>query len=161
MRLDTTMINWNNIFLHPSEVTRLDEVLKIKQNALAECNCTNPGWSLTAANEIAENKRMVNNMRCFIQHQVNQVFLPGTLGLSDVEKQAMKTFSAKNVNFTGKIKDTTQLWYLIFANTDKRNTEKFYRHLLEQMIDWSKNPWEEDQQKNIDMIISKITFAID
>lgn len=159
MKLNISMINWENIFQHPSEVVRLDAILKLKQINLAECNCTNAGWSITAANEIAETKRMVNNMRCFIQQQASQIYSPEILGISDSDYHALKTFSAKNINFVGKVKDTSQLWYLIFANSDKRNTEIFYRHLLEQMIDWSKNP--QDQQQNIDMIINKVTFSID
>ena len=142
-------------------MVRLDEVLKLKQSHLATLICTNPGWTIAAANEISENKRMVNNMRCFIQQQGRQVFPPRALKLPYTDLQALKNFSAKTINLDGRVKDNTQLWYLIWASTDKRNTEEFYSHLLGQMVDWSQNTWESDPQKNIDMIISKVTFSVD
>ena len=161
MKLDPSTINWEKIYSYSSEMVRLDEVLKLKQAHLTTLNCTNAGWTIAAANEISENKRMVNNMRCFIQQQGRQVFPPKALKLPHSDHQALKNFSAKTINLDGKVKDNTQLWYLIAASTDKRITEDFYRHLLEQMIDWSQNIWESDPQKNIEMIISKVTFCVD
>ena len=85
MKLDISMVNWANIYQHPSELVRLDEILKLKQNHLKSQTCTNPGWTLPAANEITESKRMVNNMRCFLHQQALHCFPPKNLGLSTDE----------------------------------------------------------------------------
>jgi len=159
MKLDISLINWENIYKHPSELIRLDEVLRLKQANLSNFSCTNPGWSITASNEIMETKKMVNNMRCFVYHNAHEIF-PNMVDYGD-DYQCLKTFNVKPIQQTGKLKRSEELWYLISAHCDRRNTEKCYRHLLEKMADWSKNPWEEDQQKTIDMIISKVTFTID
>ena len=58
--------NWTNLLSHPSEIIRVDEVLRHKQIELQKFSECVDGWTKIAAQEVLEHKRLIYRMRCYL-----------------------------------------------------------------------------------------------
>jgi hypothetical protein len=59
-------INWRYLFSHPSELVRLDERLKLKDEELNRFNDESFGWTYPTAQENHEHRRLIRTFRYFI-----------------------------------------------------------------------------------------------
>ena len=160
-QLDQTLFNWENLYDHPSEFVRLDEVLREKQLSLTNIPSTRTGWTTIAGAEIEEHRKILNRMRCYLNYQGCTAFLCKIL--SDKEIESLRSFKQTPIDeslFKNKtmIKSDDELWFLMHANTDKKNTIAFYRLLIEKTLDDNlgeaqHNLWVSNKEAVIDEVI--------
>lgn len=160
MQLNQKLFAWENLYDHPSEFIRIDEVLRQKQLSLSLIQPTNTGWTSTAGLEILEHRKILNRMRCYLNFQGSTAFLCKMLSEREIEnlKKSTPEQTIAIDEDENRIKSDDELWFLMHANTDKRNTLAFYRVLIEKTIDCElgeaqHNLWCSNKEAVIDEII--------
>ena len=158
MQLNQKLFAWENLYDHPSEFIRIDEVLRQKQLSLSLIQPTNTGWTSTGGLEILEHIKILNRMRCYLNFQGSATFLCKMLSEREIENLKKSTPEQTIDEDENRIKSDDELWFLMHAKTDKNNTIAFYRVLIEKTIDDNlgeaqHNLWCSNKEAIIDEII--------
>ena len=168
-QLRTDVINWRNLLTHPSEFTRIDEQLRLKQLDLAKFNERMEGWTKIAAQENLEHQRLVYSMRCYLSITCNKLF--GVSMLSTGEYTSLKESFVDTENILSEtdpryvtLNEIThnEYWLLLHLASDRYQTEQLYRKVIGKIIE-SIDPtldWNVRRQM-IDTIVKKCFFTVE
>ena len=161
--LRTDQVNWRNVLSHPSELVRIDEKLRAKQNELLDFDERTPGYNLTAAQTHLEHQRLIFSMRCYVAI-VGMNFFHVPI-LSAHEFNHLKQSFVDRENYTTDADNFVEIssleddfWLILETTSDKSNTEKFYKKLMSEFLVFY--PFLEDKEKIMEKIIKHCRFMI-
>lgn len=163
------LIKWSNLLTHPSEFTRIDEQLRLKQIELASFSDAVEGWTKIAAQENLEHQRLIYSMRCYLSITCQNIF--GASMLSKNEFQSLKNsyIDRENILKPGDQDYATlnrlsyyEYWLILNMTSDKHNTEQLYRKILGKIIESIDSTVLYSVKQNmIDTIIQKCFFTVE
>ena len=160
--------NWANILAHPSEFIRIDESLRIKQIELNQFNDIMPGWTLVAAQENLDHKRLIYRMRCYLHIAGINYF--GHSMLSHEEYQNLKTSnsfetgnefircSSENLAILTR-STSTKFWLIMSTSFDRQNTVNFFKRMVFAIL--GEHYTQEDKEIMSEIVINKCDFIIE
>jgi len=160
--------NWSNILSHPSEFIRIDETLRLKQIELNQFTDTIPGWTLVAAQENLDHKRLIYRMRCYLHIAGINYF--GHSMLSHEEYQNLKesnSFETGNEfikcpedNLAILTRSTpTKFWLIMSTSFDRQNTINFFKKMIFEIL--GEHYTKEEKEIMSQIVIKKCDFIIE
>jgi len=160
--------NWSNILSHPSEFTRIDECLRLKQLELNQFSNTIPGWSLVAAQENLDHKRLLYRMRCYLHIAGTNYF--GCSILSREEHQNLREsnsfdtgeefISSPEENLAVLTSSTpSKFWLIMSTSFDRLNTINFFKKIIVEVF--GKHYSQEEKELLAEIVINRCDFMIE
>ena len=157
--LNIDNVDWKNLLQHQSELVRVDENLKKKQNELKFFTTNVQGWSPLAAQTNLEQQRMIYSMRSMLQ--IFGILYFDSYIISKYEYIKFKESFLDRENFVNDdsyliVNNLSAMDLIIFINKVKEKfaTKQFYKKLFTTLI--RKDLHESDVEK----IMEKIQFVI-
>jgi|APCry1669192269_1035402.scaffolds.fasta_scaffold64214_1 hypothetical protein len=166
--LKMNKFNWSNLLSHPSEVVRVDELLRNKQIELDKFTHDLEGWTEVSAQEVLEHKRLVYRMRCYLHISANNFFNCRIMS-TESYKNLKESNNFMNVpNFISRPEDSLsiltattpdQFWLIMSTAFDRQNSLKFYRKIIASILGESYT--REEKEIMIEIIIKNCDFRIE
>jgi hypothetical protein len=160
--------NWSNLLSHPSEIIRVDEMLRNKQIELNNFKDDTKGWTKVAAQEILEHKRLIHRIRCYLHISATTFF-----NCRIMSEEALENLKENNnlVNFQDFIfnpqdslniltaSTSDEFWLIMSTAFDRQNTLKFYVKIISSIL--GQRYTKEEKDIMIDIIIKNCDFKIE
>jgi len=135
-------VNWKNLLTHPSNLVRLDELLKKKQEHLNGLSGDFPGSTDLFKKINYDHRAMVYNMRNYIQI-FSQFHFSHNISSWDEIVEMKKSFQEEerfqykhSVNVSDL--NNSELWCVLNSTMDFESTKIFYKNFLE-LFSWEYN----------------------
>lgn len=159
--------NWTNLLSHPSEIIRVDEVLRHKQIELQTFSEGIDGWTKIAAQEVLEHKRLIYRMRCYLHISAITYFNHPVMSRESL-KDLKDSKNLHGSNYISNKEDSlailtattpNQFWLIMSTTFDRENSLKFYKKLISCVL--GQHYTCEEKEIMIDIIIKNCDFSIE
>ena len=157
--LNIDNVDWKNLLQHQSELVRVDENLKNKQNELKIFTTNVEGWSPLAAQANLEQQRMIYSMRSMLQ--IFGVLYFNSYIISKCEYIKLNESFLDRENFANEdayliVNNLSSMDLIVLINKlkEKIATKQFYKKLFNTLIRKDLN------ESDVEEIIKKIQFVI-
>jgi hypothetical protein len=160
--------NWTNILSHPSEFTRVDEALRVKQLELNQFTDTIPGWTIVAAQENLEHKRLIYRMRCYLNIAGTKLFGHSILSFQEYQNLRASNNFETGDDYVKRPEDNlacltsstqNQFWLIMSTSFDRLNTIKFYKKMIFAILSCNYSP--EERRAMADIVVTRCDFMIE
>jgi hypothetical protein len=160
--------NWSNILSHPSEFIRIDETLRLKQIELNQFTDTIPGWTLVAAQENLDHKRLIYRMRVYLHIAGTNLFGHPILSREEFHNLKRSNNFETGIEYIKSPEDNleiltsstpTKFWLIMSTSFDRLNTINFFKKMIFEILGTQYTKAEKELMSEI--VIKRCDFMIE